>query len=136
MTNDPVSSISEHEGGSPVTSHSSVQEIEILRNPPVRSPSALLRRRVVEHSPPLDETIAALQQCHSLPASIGTFGSIGSTNEAPVDLIKELRVPPGIQFVEPDTVNVVRRCNVHPPAPPRVLPPPMVPVPPSVCPPP
>jgi hypothetical protein len=35
MTNDLVSSISEHEGGSPVASHSSVQEIEIPRNPPV-----------------------------------------------------------------------------------------------------
>jgi FtsZ-interacting cell division protein ZipA len=35
VTDDPVSSISEHEGDSPVTSHSSVQEVEIPRSPPI-----------------------------------------------------------------------------------------------------
>jgi hypothetical protein len=43
ITDDPVSSISEHEGDSPVTSPSSVLEVKVSRSPPLQSPSAPLR---------------------------------------------------------------------------------------------
>ena len=35
VTDDPVSSVSEHEGGSPVMSHSSVQEVEVPHSPSI-----------------------------------------------------------------------------------------------------
>ena len=127
VTNEPASSASEHEGDSPVTSNSSVLGLTmpavLMRDPLLRSPSAPLRRRVVEQSPPSNEIGARLQRASSSPGSL-FGGSNGTTNADPVDLTGGSHVPARIRFMEPNVVVMVR-CPARLPAPSRVLPPPV-----------
>ena len=88
VTDEPASSASEHEGDSPVTSNSSVLGLglpeTLMRDPLMRSPSAPLRRRHVEPSPPTNVLGAGHQRSSSSPGSLS--GSNGTTNANPVDL--------------------------------------------------